>query len=145
MSRAESDRRLVYVRAADLDRWSCRPLVTVDVLDLKDRPMGRLDGVLIEREANRPVYIAVRRVTDEERTNAFLVPVGEAWFDETARGHSDGRYRGEHLAYGEMEYRGTLTSNGLLGVVAFLNTTTVQQSRCEGEAVRRRRACCRMQ
>ena len=24
-----------------------------------------------------------------------------------------------------MEYRGTLTSNGLLGVVAFLNTTTV--------------------
>jgi hypothetical protein len=43
----------------------------------------------------------------------------------SARGYSDGRYRGEHLVYGEMEYRGTLTSNGLLGYVAFLNTTTV--------------------
>ena len=43
----------------------------------------------------------------------------------SARGYSDGRYRGQHLMYGEMEYRGTLTSNGLLGYVAFLNTTTV--------------------
>jgi hypothetical protein len=29
------------------------------------------------------------------------------------------------FAYGEVEYRGTLTRNGLLGMVAFLNTTTV--------------------
>ena len=43
----------------------------------------------------------------------------------SARGYSDGRYRGERLAYGEIEYRGTVTRNGLLGVVAFLNTTTV--------------------
>ena len=43
----------------------------------------------------------------------------------SARGYSDGRYRGEHLAYGEIEYRGTITANGLLGVVAFINTTTV--------------------
>jgi hypothetical protein len=27
--------------------------------------------------------------------------------------------------YGEVEYRATLTRNGLLGAVAFLNTTTV--------------------
>jgi outer membrane protein assembly factor BamA len=33
----------------------------------------------------------------------------------SARGYSEGRYRGNHLAYGEVEYRGTLTSNGLLG------------------------------
>jgi len=46
----------------------------------------------------------------------------------SARGYSDGRYRGEHLAYGEMEYRSTLTSNGLLGFVAFLNTTTVDNA-----------------
>jgi hypothetical protein len=46
----------------------------------------------------------------------------------SARGYSDGRYRGEHLAYGEMEYRGTLTRNGLLGFVAFLNTTTVDNA-----------------
>ena len=43
----------------------------------------------------------------------------------SARGYSDGRYRGEHLAYGEMDYRGTLSRNGLLGMVAFLNTTSV--------------------
>jgi hypothetical protein len=43
----------------------------------------------------------------------------------SARGYSDGRYRGEHMAYGEVEYRGTVTRNGLLGFVAFLNTTTV--------------------
>ena len=43
----------------------------------------------------------------------------------SARGYSDGRYRGQHLVYGEMEYRGTLTTNGLLGFVAFVNTTTV--------------------
>jgi hypothetical protein len=46
----------------------------------------------------------------------------------SARGYSEGRYRGEHLVYGEMEYRGTLTSNGLLGYVAFLNATTVDNA-----------------
>jgi hypothetical protein len=45
--------------------------------------------------------------------------------DRSARGYGEGRYRGEHLLYGEMEYRGTLTPNGLVGLVAFLNTTTV--------------------
>jgi hypothetical protein len=45
--------------------------------------------------------------------------------DRSARGYSEGRYRGEHLLYGEMEYRGSITSSGLVGVVAFLNTTTV--------------------
>jgi len=46
----------------------------------------------------------------------------------SARGYSDGRYRGEHLAYGEMEYRGTITRNGLLGFVTFVNTTTVDNA-----------------
>jgi hypothetical protein len=46
----------------------------------------------------------------------------------SARGYSDGRYRGEHLVYGEMEYRGTITSNGLIGFVAFANTTTVNSA-----------------
>ncbi|MGH9142542.1 MAG: BamA/TamA family outer membrane protein [Vicinamibacterales bacterium] len=43
----------------------------------------------------------------------------------SARGYSDGRYRGQHLAYCEVEYRGTLTGNGLLGFVLFANTTSV--------------------
>ena len=46
----------------------------------------------------------------------------------SARGYGEGRYRGEHLLYGEVEYRGALTSNGLLGVVAFLNTTAVDNA-----------------
>jgi hypothetical protein len=43
----------------------------------------------------------------------------------SGRGYSEGRYRGEHLVYGEVEYRGTVTSNGLLGFVAFFNSSTV--------------------
>ena len=46
-------------------------------------------------------------------------------YGRTARGYSEGQFRGERLAYGEVEYRAPLTRNGLLGMVAFLNTTTV--------------------
>jgi hypothetical protein len=45
--------------------------------------------------------------------------------DRSARGYAEGRYRGDHLMYGEMEYRGTLTKNGLVGMVMFVNTTSV--------------------
>jgi hypothetical protein len=46
----------------------------------------------------------------------------------SARGYAEGRFRGERLLYGEIEYRGALTSSGLVGLVAFLNTTTVNNS-----------------
>jgi hypothetical protein len=46
-------------------------------------------------------------------------------YGRAARGYQQGRYRGERLAYGEVEYRGMLTRNGLFGMVAFANTTTV--------------------
>jgi len=46
-------------------------------------------------------------------------------YGRSARGYAEGQFRGERLAYGEVEYRGTLKQNGLLGMVAFLNTTTV--------------------
>jgi hypothetical protein len=46
-------------------------------------------------------------------------------YGRSARGYKEGQFRGERLAYGEVEYRGALTRNGLLGMVAFLNTTTV--------------------
>ena len=49
-------------------------------------------------------------------------------YARSGRGYAEGRYRGEHLLYGEVEYRGTVTSNGLVGVVAFLNGTTVDNS-----------------
>jgi hypothetical protein len=46
-------------------------------------------------------------------------------YGRLARGYSEGRYRGERMVYGEVEYRETLTSNGLFGVVGFLNATTI--------------------
>jgi len=46
-------------------------------------------------------------------------------YGRAARGYAEGQFRGERLAYGEIEYRATLMRNGLLGMVAFLNTTTV--------------------
>jgi hypothetical protein len=46
-------------------------------------------------------------------------------YGRSARGYGEGQFRGEKLAYAEIEYRAPLTRNGLLGAVAFLNTTTV--------------------
>lgn len=43
----------------------------------------------------------------------------------SGRGYTEGRFRGEQMMYGEVEYRATLTRNGLLGLVAFVNTITV--------------------
>ena len=54
-----------------------------------------------------------------------LPATGLDTYGRSARGYSEGQFRGEKLAYGEIEYRGTLMRNGLLGMVAFLNTTTV--------------------
>jgi hypothetical protein len=42
----------------------------------------------------------------------------------SARGYAEGHFRGERLVYGEAEYRATVTGNGFLGVVSFLNVTT---------------------
>jgi hypothetical protein len=54
-----------------------------------------------------------------------LPSTGGDTYGRTARGYAEGQFRGERLAYGEIEYRATLTRSGLLGMVAFLNTTTV--------------------
>ena len=54
-----------------------------------------------------------------------LPSTGLDTYGRSARGYSEGQFRGEKLAYGEIEYRGTLMRNGLLGMVVFLNTTTV--------------------
>jgi hypothetical protein len=61
-----------------------------------------------------------------------LPATGMDTFGRSGRGYQEGRFRGEHLVYGEVEYRTTLMANGLLGMVAFLNATTVS-SRDHGE------------
>ena len=56
----------------------------------------------------------------------FALPaLGTDTYGRTGRGYVEGRFRGERLLYGEVEYRATLTRNGLLGMVAFANTATV--------------------
>jgi Omp85 superfamily domain len=46
----------------------------------------------------------------------------------SGRGYGEGRFRGDRLMYGEVEYRGTLSPNGMFGMVLFLNTTTVSDT-----------------
>ena len=46
-------------------------------------------------------------------------------YGRSARGYTEGRYRGDQLLYGEVEFRDTLTRNGLFGYVLFVNTSTI--------------------
>jgi hypothetical protein len=54
-----------------------------------------------------------------------LPSIGMDTYGRSGRGYAEARFRGERLVYGEIEYRATLTRNGLLGMVAFANTTTL--------------------
>lgn len=53
-----------------------------------------------------------------------LPATGMDTYGRAGRGYAQGRFRGQDLVYGEAEYRFTVTKNGLLGLVAFLNTET---------------------
>jgi hypothetical protein len=46
-------------------------------------------------------------------------------YGRSGRGYPQGRFRGNDLVYGEVEYRWTVTRNGFFGVVGFLNTETL--------------------
>ena len=46
-------------------------------------------------------------------------------YTRSGRGYAEGHFRGEKLAFAELEYRGRLTANGLLGMVVFANATSV--------------------
>jgi hypothetical protein len=84
MAEQHGNRRLVYVKADDLELWRCRPLGSVNVLDLRDKRLGHFDGLVIDAQQDRPLYIVVRR-EDRRSSQWFLVPVGDAWFDQTER------------------------------------------------------------
>jgi outer membrane protein assembly factor BamA len=53
-----------------------------------------------------------------------LPATGQDTYGRSARGYAEGQFRGEKLAYAELELRSTLMRNGLLGMVAFVNATT---------------------
>jgi hypothetical protein len=52
-----------------------------------------------------------------------LPSIGWDTYNRSGRGYIQGRYRGTSMLYNEVEYRFPITSNGLLGGVAFVNTT----------------------
>ncbi|MFI5183715.1 MAG: BamA/TamA family outer membrane protein [Vicinamibacteria bacterium] len=54
-----------------------------------------------------------------------LPSTGDDTYGRSGRGYTQGRFRGERMLYGEVEYRWTITKNGLIGMVAFLNTETL--------------------
>ena len=60
-----------------------------------------------------------------------LPALGMDTYGRSGRGYTEGRFRGERLMYGELEYRAALTRNGLLGMVVFVNTVTLANSQTD--------------
>lgn len=56
-----------------------------------------------------------------------LPSVGWDPYNRSGRGIPQSRYRGQHLLYGEAEFRSNITRNGLLGFVLFANVNSVAQ------------------
>lgn len=80
------------------------------------------------------VWFLAEVVVDGVAPYFDLPATGQDTYGRSARGYREGQFRGERLAYGEIEYRGTLMANGLLGMVVFLNTTTASNLE-SGEAL----------
>jgi hypothetical protein len=61
-----------------------------------------------------------------------LPAIGMDTYGRTGRGYAEGRFRGDAMVYGEVEYRQALRRDNLLGMVVFANTSTFS-SRDTGE------------
>jgi outer membrane protein assembly factor BamA len=61
-----------------------------------------------------------------------LPSVGWDTYSRTARGYRAGRFRGHDWVYAEVEYRSDLMRNGLLGGVAFINTSRLSDPTTDG-------------
>jgi Omp85 superfamily domain len=54
-----------------------------------------------------------------------LPSIGWDTYNRSGRGYIQGRFRGENMVYGEVEFRFPVTKNDLIGGVVFLNTISV--------------------
>jgi hypothetical protein len=54
-----------------------------------------------------------------------LPSIGWDTYNRSGRGYIQGRFRGENLTYGEIEFRYNISKSGLLGGVVFVNAITV--------------------
>ena len=61
-----------------------------------------------------------------------LPSTGSDPYGRSGRGYAEGHFRGEKLAFVELEYRAPLMRNDFLGMVAFMNTATISNHQ-EGE------------
>ena len=61
-----------------------------------------------------------------------LPSTGSDPYGRSGRGYAEGHFRGEKLAFVELEYRAPLMRNDFLGMVAFVNTTTISNQQ-QGE------------
>jgi hypothetical protein len=54
------------------------PWAQLTLSDFKDRPVGRFDDIVIDREENRPLYIDVRRMPAGKRGQCPIAVVVKA-------------------------------------------------------------------
>jgi outer membrane protein assembly factor BamA len=62
-----------------------------------------------------------------------LPSTGGDTYARSGRGYPQGRFRGEKMLYAEAEYRWTMTTNGLFGMVAFVNAQTLSNKLANDE------------
>ena len=60
---------------------ACRPLTRVDILNTRDERIGEFDGLLLSADSDNPLYLVLQLGDTTERR---LIPIGSAWFDQTA-------------------------------------------------------------
>ena len=70
---------LRYAQPPDLGP-SCRPVPRVDVLNTRDQRVGAFDGLLLSATSDSPLFLVLQRSDAQRR----LIPIGSAWFDQTA-------------------------------------------------------------
>ena len=79
------------------------------------------------------VWLAGDFVTSGVAPYLDLPATGMDTYGRQGRGYPQGRFRGQSLVYGEVEYRWTVTGNGLFGLVAFLNTQSLESGQAGEE------------
>jgi hypothetical protein len=57
-------------------------LPPVAILNTRDERVGRFDGLLLSATSHNPRYVVIRR--DDATNERRIIPIGEAWFDQTA-------------------------------------------------------------
>ncbi len=72
---------LRYAQPPDLGP-SCRPVPRVDVLNTRDQRVGAFDGVLLSATSDSPLFLVLQGGDADGQRR--LIPIGSAWFDQTA-------------------------------------------------------------